>query len=209
MIRNVWISLLVLPGLALSQWVQVGFISSETGRTMPEKVVLASRQGEWHREILLSERYSMQIGCAVSEPLVLPKHKIGGPLALSWEQGGSQYSYEFEAPYGQPLQILLDQPKFQADKPNAEMALETALTVAPNPFNPVSNISLNLPEAAHLRLEVFDILGRQVALLNDSHLPAGAHHWVADGSLWSSGTYFLSYRLSPGQSGVRRMQLLK
>lgn len=208
--RLLWIVLFIWPALASAQWVQVGFVSTEqNGGATPERVVLASSQNEWQQEIALRERYNVKFGCMISEPLVLPKYRSVGPLAVRWEQGGIQFSYEFSPSGGQPIQILLDQHKPELDGPNAEIATELLLTVAPNPFNPVSNISLTLPETAHLRLEIFDILGRQVTLLNDSPLATGTHHWVADGSTWASGTYFLSYRLSPGQSGVRRMQLLK
>jgi hypothetical protein len=207
-IRNLWISLLLWPCLAHAQWVQVGFLSSEQNAAAPQNVVLASQAGEWQKEISLRERYNVKFGCMVSEPLVLPKLK-SGPLAVRWEQGGMQFCYEFDSSSDHPIQILLDQPKSGSEKSVDGTKSEAVLTVAPNPFNPVSNISLTLPSAAHVRLEIFDILGRQVTLLNDSKLSTGTHHWVADGSLWASGTYFLSYRLSPGQSGVRRMQLLK
>jgi subtilisin-like proprotein convertase family protein len=45
----------------------------------------------------------------------------------------------------------------------------------PNPFNPATSISFALPRATHARLDVFDVLGRRVATLIDSDMPAGFH----------------------------------
>jgi len=78
----------------------------------------------------------------------------------------------------------------------------------PNPFNPSTTIRYTLPEAGPVRLEVFDITGRRVAVLRDQVLPAGIHTDVFDASRLSSGMYV--YRLSGnGRTEVRKMLLLK
>jgi hypothetical protein len=53
--------------------------------------------------------------------------------------------------------------------------------VWPNPFNPRVNFQFSLPQAAHARLAVFDLRGRQVATLVDRHLEAGDHTASWDG----------------------------
>lgn len=45
----------------------------------------------------------------------------------------------------------------------------------PNPFNPETTIPFELPETAAARLTVFDMLGKEVAVLADEVLQAGAH----------------------------------
>jgi len=78
----------------------------------------------------------------------------------------------------------------------------------PNPFNPSTQISYEIPEASHVRLEVFDMSGRRVAVLVDEGRPAGGHivHFDADGL--SSGVYVS--RLQAGSHTVtRRMTLVK
>ncbi len=78
----------------------------------------------------------------------------------------------------------------------------------PNPFNPSTEIGFRLPEAADVRLEVFDILGRRVALLVDEQMAAGRHQVTFDGTNLSSGTYI--YRLTTGDMmRSRTMVLLK
>lgn len=78
----------------------------------------------------------------------------------------------------------------------------------PNPFNPVTTIVFDLTEAAPVRLQVFDILGREVATLVDGRRLPGRHEVVFDGSMLPSGVYI--YRLEAGEQLIlRRMLLVK
>ena len=62
----------------------------------------------------------------------------------------------------------------------------------PNPFNPQTTFTLSLPETGHIRVTVYDMLGRQVALLHEGELAAGlTHTFTFDASHLSSGTYLL------------------
>jgi hypothetical protein len=66
----------------------------------------------------------------------------------------------------------------------------------PNPFNPSTVIRFGLPEAADVRLEVYDLAGRRVAVLTDGSRAAGWHTVSFNGSGLSSGVYV--YRLRAG-----------
>jgi hypothetical protein len=78
----------------------------------------------------------------------------------------------------------------------------------PNPFNPVTTIGFEVPESARVRLSVFDLLGREVAVLVDGLLQAGLHRVQFDAQDLPSGTYI--YRLStPMASMTNRLSLLK
>ena len=66
----------------------------------------------------------------------------------------------------------------------------------PNPFRGTSTVRFGLPEAASVRLDVFDVLGRRVAVVTDGTRPAGWHEETIDASGWASGVYFL--RLTSG-----------
>jgi hypothetical protein len=79
---------------------------------------------------------------------------------------------------------------------------------APNPFNSSTTIAYDVPQASHVRLEIFDLLGRSVATLVDEVRPAGTHSiaWEVDDH--ASGVYV--YRLSSGAfTHTRRMLLLR
>ena len=66
----------------------------------------------------------------------------------------------------------------------------------PNPFNPESTIRYDLPQAAHVRLELYNIVGERVMVLVDSRQVAGPHAVRLSAGALSSGTYF--YRISAG-----------
>ena len=82
----------------------------------------------------------------------------------------------------------------------------------PNPFNPSTIIPYQLPTAAPVRLEVFNVLGQQVATLVDAERPAGFHTAVWDatnaaGQAVAAGVYL--YRLTAeGVRHTRRMVLV-
>jgi hypothetical protein len=78
----------------------------------------------------------------------------------------------------------------------------------PNPFNPSTQISFDLPTTGHVLLKVFDITGRQVEILTDGLMSAGHHQLSFDGHTFSSGVYF--YQLTHDrQTQTRKMLLLK
>ncbi len=78
----------------------------------------------------------------------------------------------------------------------------------PNPFNPVTVIRYSLPQRDHVRIEVFDIQGRQVALLENSERIAGTHQVTFDASGLASGVYIS--RLQVGNTVLTgKMMLIK
>jgi hypothetical protein len=78
----------------------------------------------------------------------------------------------------------------------------------PNPFNPSTEIVFTVQEPAHVRLVVYDLLGRPVARLVDGPLPAGRHATRFDARALPSGAYL--YRFEAGAlTQTRSMVLLK
>ena len=77
-------------------------------------------------------------------------------------------------------------------EPTAE--LPTVFTVHgnyPNPFNPTTNVRFDLPEQANVRIEVVDVLGRNVMTVAPQTMSAGANKVITiDAARLSSGTYF-------------------
>lgn len=79
----------------------------------------------------------------------------------------------------------------------------------PNPFNPSTQITFALPKASRVTLEVFDVLGRQVAtLINGELRSAGKHAMQFDATGLASGVYF--YRLTAEhQVATMKMMLVR
>ncbi|TVQ74346.1 MAG: T9SS C-terminal target domain-containing protein [Balneolaceae bacterium] len=78
----------------------------------------------------------------------------------------------------------------------------------PNPFNPSTRIAFALPGQEHVRLEVYDVLGRRVALLVDEVRAAGQHSVDFDATALTSGVYL--YRITAGDfNQTRKMMLMK
>ena len=78
---------------------------------------------------------------------------------------------------------------------------------APNPFNPQTTITFDLPQPAHVTLRVLDLAGRQVRTLVDRDLQAARHRVVWDGAddagrRQPSGVYY--YQLGTDENVVRR-----
>ena len=79
---------------------------------------------------------------------------------------------------------------------------------APNPVAASSRIAFSLAEAGPARLAVYDLLGREVAVLADGPLEAGAHEVRLDASGLATGAYL--YRLTAGdQSLVRQLTVVR
>jgi photosystem II stability/assembly factor-like uncharacterized protein len=78
----------------------------------------------------------------------------------------------------------------------------------PNPFNPATIIKFGLPVGDNVKLTIFDLLGREVAVLVNEFRTAGTYEASFDASSISSGVYF--YKLeTPNFTESKRMMLIK
>jgi len=88
-----------------------------------------------------------------------------------------------------------------------------ALAATPNPFNPATNLAIDLPAAARVRVDVHDLRGRVVRRLVDGDRPAGRLNLVWDGRdeagrALPSGPYLVRARTDAG-TVVRKVTLAK
>ena len=78
----------------------------------------------------------------------------------------------------------------------------------PNPFNPTTIIRFGVPQAAEVKLEVYDSFGRRVATLLHERKEAGYHEMQFDAGSLSSGIYF--YRLTAERfTSMKKLLLVK
>ncbi len=78
----------------------------------------------------------------------------------------------------------------------------------PNPFRDRTNVSFTLPSAGHVRLRVFDALGREAAALIDEDRASGRHEVPFDASHMRAGTYFLRLE-ADGKISIGKVTILK
>jgi hypothetical protein len=78
----------------------------------------------------------------------------------------------------------------------------------PNPFNPSTTIKYDLPKDSRVSLQIFDILGREVATLVNGEQTAGLKSVEWNASSFASGVYY--YRIQAGEyTATRKLLLLK
>lgn len=100
-----------------------------------------------------------------------------------------------------------------ATAPEAALGVELPLAfalepAAPNPSAGTTRIAFALPEAAPVRLTVYDALGREVARPVDAEQPAGRHVVMFEGDVLPAGVYVV--RLTAGAfSASTRVLLLR
>lgn len=94
---------------------------------------------------------------------------------------------------------------------NADNELPTGITLLPaypNPFNPTTTLRFELNTPQPVRLSVYDLLGREIAVLVDQLMPAGLHQSRFDATGLSSGVYIT--RLQAGsQVQTGKLMLIK
>ncbi len=115
-------------------------------------------------------------------------------ILITWYNGFGLYEWEPMAIEDSQNQTLPDTPQMQA---------------YPNPANPETRITLELPQAEAVMVCVYDVLGREVVRLHEGVLHAGSHafHFGSQPGL-SSGVYFV--RATAGKwETAQRIVLLK
>ena len=82
------------------------------------------------------------------------------------------------------------------EEPSVAPLTSVLLGAYPNPFNPTTVISYQLPVVSHIELSVYDIEGRLVSSLVNGWRDAGYHEVRFDGVDLTSGVYI--YQLKAG-----------
>ncbi len=165
--------------------------------------------------------------------IVFSSQSTGMPIAFGVTDGSGRYSIA-GIPAG-ALTVVVDQPPFLSASAALEMpanvfslgnvnfVLDPLASIRgtgdgvepgayslqqnyPNPFNPSTVISGQWPVTSVVRLAVYDVLGRQVALLANGSFPAGKYTFTFHGNTLASGVYF--YRLQAGSFSQTRSMLL-
>lgn len=77
------------------------------------------------------------------------------------------------------------------EQPSSFVIKDIDLRAYPNPFNPSTTISFDLPTTGPVSLVAYDLMGRVVQTLLDQSLTAGKHTLTFDAASLPSGSYFI------------------
>ena len=154
----------------------------------------------------------------VEEVMDLQKF-LGKTIRLRWRLESDSYEQR-DGMYFDDIRVLLYPRSVTSGVANAAPATFQLEQNYPNPFNPISNIRYHLPalsnserqagipDIRHVRLAVYDFLGREVATLVNERKEPGAYQVRFDATNLASGVYL--YRLQAGSyMSVRKMTILK
>jgi hypothetical protein len=104
--------------------------------------------------------------------------------------------------------IAMTPPSVNVEEENGRPLSTTLAQNYPNPFNSTTTIRYQLSASADVTLEVFDLLGRRVAVLVAERQEAGGHSVGYNGAELSTGVYY--YRLRAGDyTAVKKFILLR
>ena len=78
----------------------------------------------------------------------------------------------------------------------------------PNPFNPVTTMTLTMPMAGDMKVEVYNLLGQVVATLASGYMEASTYTLTWDASNASSGVYFVQAD-AEGFTKTQKLMLVK
>jgi hypothetical protein len=144
----------------------------------------------------LCNTISLQRNLAVNCPLVVNRYEI---ITNGFE---FNYNPEFGNPFHGTKTTTLNASIIEGktdEKLSHFSSIPAEFSISqnyPNPFNPSTKIDFSLPAESKVSLRVFDITGREVAVLVNSSMNAGTHTIDFDASALSSGIYF--YTINTG-----------
>jgi hypothetical protein len=126
----------------------------------------------------------------------------GSILHVVWDDNrdGNSEIYYKRNPTGNPVGIT----PVNSEIPD-EFSLEQNY---PNPFNPTTNVKFQISKSSQVKLTVYDILGKEAAILANERLNPGTYEVEWNASSFPSGVYF--YTLKAGYfSETKKLVLLK
>ncbi len=144
-------------------------------------------------------------GLAVLDRRAVAVRKAAGRAA----PGAAPVWRVLDAATGEP--VTAHEPWGTTAKPLASSATPAAFALSaayPNPFRAATELSLAVPESAPVRLAVYDVLGREVAVLLDGAVAAGRHTVRFEAAGLPSGVYLVRLE-ADGVAATQRLTLVR
>ena len=123
---------------------------------------------------------------------------------------GGKYLVKSSADYLSKINDLINS-KFGINSDEKEQIIPKEYSLHqnfPNPFNPTTTIKFDIPKDGLITLEIFDILGRRIAILVDEYKYAGSYEQVFNALSLASGVYVYKLQAADFVSS-KKMLLIK
>ncbi|MEW6194867.1 MAG: CARDB domain-containing protein [Bacteroidota bacterium] len=136
----------------------------------------------------------------------------GAGAQRSWERWSDNTFHSIQSSWGLDLdlwisvviQLTTDVEEYEESIPNNYFLSQNY----PNPFNPTTSIYYEIPIRSFVSLKIYDLLGKEVAVLSNSEHEAGKYQVIFNASNLASGVYF--YRLEAGSfNQTKKLILMK
>lgn len=146
-------------------------------------------------KFVLSNTISLQRDLTVNCPLVVNRYEIiTNGFVLNYNP---EFGNPFQGSKSTTLHANSNEGKNGGNTSPLNLPAEYSITQNyPNPFNPSTKIDFSLPVDSKVTLKVYDISGKEIAVLVNSQMTAGIHTVDFNASGLSSGVYF--YAISAG-----------
>lgn len=186
--------------------VSLGFGSIDTGTTFMKSVALTNQSANSIQ--VDSVRFvTSSSGYFLAEAGTLPKTVSQTDtvwMNVSFQPDANKLYLDtvniYSNAINSPLKIVLfgiGKIPLIVEQPNTQLPLVYHLEQNyPNPFNPATTVKFTLERSNYTSLRVYDLLGREVAVVVDEELSAGMYEYHFSGENLSSGVYL--YRIVSG-----------
>lgn len=153
-------------------------------------------QGDFENPVLIDSAITdTTLSLSTSLPDSIYTWRVKGGNANGW------------GPYSEDWSFAVDAVTGLGNSENAPRSFELFQN-APNPFNASTAISFSLSTAADVKIDIYNLLGQRVDIIEMRSLPAGRHNALWNGADFPSGIYY--YKLAAGgRSEIGKMTLLK
>ena len=105
--------------------------------------------------------------------------------------------------------LTFDEKSNVPESRSAQIPEKTSLRNYPNPFNASTQIYYALDQKDHIKLTVYDMLGKEVSVLFNGIQTAGQHTLQLNGDAFSSGVYYYRLETQGHEFKTQKMVLLK
>jgi type IX secretion system substrate protein len=109
--------------------------------------------------------------------------------------------------------FVVDSSVLSVDEPKFKVKEFELYQNYPNPFNHTTNIIFTLPKSAHVKLEIYNIIGQKIVTLVNTQKTTGTHSIQFDATHLASGVYFYRIEINDNTTDrfvkTQKMLLLK